>query len=263
MIATLALLLGLSPTLQATEPALTAPEMFHALRLAGEDDPRAALAEAQRQLTTAQDAATRFWLLVAIARMHVAMEDQKASQEAFALAESVLASVPKAGAHMALWLQMESTPVAYDSVDPRQFGPRMTQLHTKVSQIGDPILSCSTTGWELWGLVSTHNYDEAWFVAEELERCAHSTGLRYLEAMALGGMGLIKATTTPPSAVAQEVLKFYDRALAALDGGSARWRRSSIEWVMGNALRRLKQFGPALEHLQRSVERSMTGVALA
>jgi diguanylate cyclase (GGDEF)-like protein len=253
MIATLALLLGMASTLQAAEPARTAPELFHSLRRAGEDDPRATLAVAQRQLDAAPDAATRFWLLLTIGRMGRLQEDYRAAQDAFSRAESTLASIPGAGAPMALWLQVESTGLFLDSEDPQQFGPRMTRLRAQVNQTGDPVLSCSLRGFELWGLVNTLSYDEAWLAAEELERCARSMGLPYLEAMALSGMGLIKAATVPPAVAMQEVPKLYERALVALDAGSARYRRSNVEWDLGNALRRLQQYGPALEHLRRSV----------
>ncbi|MBK7613890.1 MAG: hypothetical protein IPJ08_05265 [Burkholderiales bacterium] len=225
----LALLLGFSPALQAAEPALTAPELFLALRRAGEDDPRATLVDAQRQVATAPDAATRFWLLLATGRMHGNLGDLKAARGVFAQAESILATVPNAGPHLSLWLQQESTVLDLDMGDPAQFGPRMKQLREKVNQLGDPVLSCSTTAWELWGLINTHNHDEAWLAAEQLEHCGHATGLRYLEAFAQAGMGLIKSRTASSTTDMQQVLTHFDRALAALGDGNFRMRRAGLE----------------------------------
>lgn len=252
MILAAGLQLGMASSLQAAESWGSAPDLFHALRRAGEDDPRATEATALRQLAAAPDAATRFWLQLIVGRMGQLREDFHAAQEAFAQAEATLASVPNAGKHMALWLQVESTGLALDGDDPQQFGPRMKRLRMQVDQIGDPILSCSLKSWELWVLVDTLSHDEGWLAAEELERCAHSNGLPYLEAMALTGMGLIKAATVSSAASMQEVTMLYERALIALPAGGMRYRQSNVEWDMGNALRRMKQYAAAIEHLRRS-----------
>ena len=242
----------LLPAAVATQAVQTAPELFHALRREAEDDPSATLADAQHRLAMTQDATTRFWLLLGMGRLHAALEDLKAAQGAFSQAESTLASIPGAGAPMALWLEVERTAIALDLGVPEDFVPRMQSLGEKVKQIGDPILTCSTTAWELWGLVNMRSHDEAWLAAEKVERCAQAAGLDYLQAMALAGMGLTKSRTTLSPTSAQEVQALFERALAALGSSPLRLRRAGIEFDFANAMLRFKQFAPALAHVERA-----------
>ncbi len=236
-----------------------------------DDDPRGALEAMLTHAAQAErrgDAEARFWWLVTASRVQVRLERETEARALAATAAAVLSLRPGAAEADHLWLQLASLEALGATSDPAPLVAQAAALRQRAGSAGDARLSCEAQGLELWLLIQQRSDDEAWLAAEALERCARNLGSAGQQATAQLSFATLMRFRLSDGVVGANPQPHLEHARRALDGRSARFIRSLIEWEAGIALRHLKQHEAAVERLQRTRElsrelRDDAGVAVA
>lgn len=226
-----------------------------ALTEQSEDDPKAVVGEVDGRLG-GSSAEQRFWLLLAKARALALLEEPDAQTDAVAAAATALAAMPGDRARERLWLSGEQLAAAIGKQTPAQLGARALSLRREVERSGEALLACELLSIEFWLLNDAGSLDEAWIAAEALERCARETGLAYQVPLAFAGMGQVASVSQLVPGRSGQPVEYFRRSLAALEGRPSRFRRSLVEWDLGNMLRRSGDHDAARSHLQQAMQAS-------
>ena len=244
--------------------------LIRMVRLA-DDDPRAALQQAERELALARSPRQRALLLMASSRAHALLEDAAAQRQALLAAQAEASRVSDNRATLQRWLALEELSVSINEETRAQIDQRMAALRADINGSGDTVQACEFIAAELWILIDRSSLDEAWVAAESLERCSSAPPLDYLRPVALAAMGQISselALQQGPAPTRQRAIDYLEQALQALGDQPMRFRRSLIEWDLSKAHRRAKDLDAALAHVGRALQIShelndQAGVAAA
>ena len=233
-------------SVQAPAPA-PRPEPLQALDAVALDDPRAALALAQRELAATTDPERRFWLRLGLVRAHAQLEQVDKARAAVQAARDELDAWPAATPQHQLWLQVVALNATWTDASPQVAQARLRELMQQPAARDDAVLSCEARELDMTLLIDIESLDEAWLAAEALERCGQALGRPGLASSGISAMGLVASRGAGARPISPE--PYFERAAEVLGHQPARMRRSIIAWDRGGALKREGRLDAALQHL--------------
>lgn len=243
---------------QAASPsavgASARPAWSAALNTAMLDDPRAATTDLQARLQAAAAPVDRFWLLLALSRAQVLLEQPAdaltTARQAAALLAATPAASPAGTTAQRLWLDLGLLQASWTLDAPAQARARLQALQQQLPATVDPELACEITELDMSLLIDVNSLDEAWLAAEALERCGRATGSVEREAAGIVSLGqLVQRGQGNNQAEADG---HFQRAEAVLGALPARQLRSIIAWHHGVALAQSQRWDAALDRLQQA-----------
>ncbi|MCU0969603.1 MAG: diguanylate cyclase [Rubrivivax sp.] len=232
------------------------PALLQAIDAAGQDHPRHALAQAADRLAAARarrDAEAEFWMLLGRARVESLLEDAVAARSTLDEAAALLARQPSPTPRQRLWLEIDRVAAESTTRPGRELLQQVAAMRPRIAALGDPALACDLAATELWLLQDVDSHDEAWLLAEELERCGRDTGQPLLMSSARAAMARLAALLPAGTPGGTDPLEHIGRALLALDDVPSRFRRSLVEYDAGVALRRSGRPAEAIPFLHRAL----------
>lgn len=251
-----ALLLLLVFTLLGPGRALGAmpPAMLVQMQRA-DDHPREALSQIQLQLDAARvmaDDEARFWWSLAAARVLAKLEQHGQATQNAETAAALLARVSAAPEPQRLWLQLAELDAQAALNDRATLLPQVAALRSRAEALGEARLACEARGLEQWMLLDLRSDDEAWLMAEAVERCGQALG--WPEQVASGQLtfAILARQRLADGSTGLQPQRHLAQALDTLGPRPARFLRSLIAWESGIVLRHQKQLEPALLQLQQA-----------
>lgn len=233
----------------ATVQAAPPPAVL-ALMEAREDHPRETLntaVEALAQARSRQDSELEFWLLMAVSDAFSVLEDRGTAAQHLEQARQALSQVRRLTDEHRLWVELAEFDARVGQVPPIELARQVSALRPRVEAVGDITLSLAHASTELWFLRDAQLNDRAWLAAEALEKRARNAGKPMYAVNALIDLGSLAARTQTDPEASVELLK---RALQLLGEAPTRFRRSIVEWELGNAYNTRQRHEAALPHLR-------------
>ena len=226
------------------------PPAVQALMDAREDHPRQTLTaavEALAQARSRQDSEIEFWLLMAVSDAFSVLEDRGTAAQHLEQARQALSQVQRVTDEHRLWVELAEFDARIGQVPPIELARQVSALRPRVDAVGDITLSLAHASTELWFLRDAQLNDRAWLAAEALEKRARNAGKPMYAVNALIDLGSLAARTQTDPEASVDLLK---RALQLLGDEPARFRRSIVEWELGNAYNTRQRHEAALPHLR-------------
>lgn len=215
------------------------------------DDPRGAVAAAERALATVADGETRFWTALGLAVAFANLERPADARRALARARQALLDWPDGGTRAQRWLDYVELSSTWIEGNTRDAQIRLESIRDALGPDADPRLACEITRTDMDLLTDLDSLDEAWMQAERVEACGRQIGKPELVSAALKAMGNITSRGRAATDVDADV--FFERALAALGDRPARMSRSVVLWERGGALRGAGRNDAAVEQYRAAL----------
>ncbi len=215
-----------------------------------EDHPRQTLNTAVESLTQARsqhDTELEFWLLLAIVDAFSVLEDRSTAAQYLEQARQALSQLKQATDEHRLWVELAEFDGRVGLQPPIELARQVSALRPRIDAVGDQTLSLAHASTELWFLRDAQLNDRAWLAAEALEKRARSAGQPLYAVNALIDLGSLAARTQTDPEASVDLLK---RALQLLGESPTRFRRSIVEWELGNAYNTRQRYEAALPHLR-------------
>ncbi len=226
------------------------PPLVQTLMDDRDDHPRQTLNSAVAALTQARsqrDGELEFWLLVAIVDAFAILEDSSTAAQYLEQARQALGQLKSATDEHRLWVELAEFDGRVGQLPPIDLARQVSALRPRVDAVGDLTLSLAHASSELWFLRDAQLNDRAWLAAEALEKRARSAGKPLYAVNALIDLGSLAARTQTDPEASVDLLQ---RALQLLGDTPARFRRSIVEWELGNAYNARQRHDAALPHLR-------------
>jgi diguanylate cyclase (GGDEF)-like protein len=252
-------LLLFGPAMAEVARPLVAPTAVPADVLAqmqrSDDHPREALTQIQLQADNARaagDDTARFWWSVAAARVLARLEQHSQATQNAETAAALLTRSTAALETQRLWLQMAQLDAQAGVSDRAGLLPQVTQLRVRAETLGEVRLACEARGLEQWVLLDLRSDDEAWLMAEAVERCGQALNLPEQTASGQLTFAILARKRLADGSTGLQPQRHLALALDTLGQRPARFMRSLIAWEAGIVLRLQKELEPALVQLQQA-----------
>ncbi len=252
--------------------AVTAPKpwppLLQELHEASLDDPELSLAEVRRRLAalpagSASDAG--FWLALGAARLEILLEADSDAAASLRRARAWLDAQPQPTPEQRAWMgfmELRLRAVTESDIEALR---ALTAGRRRHGIEPGTVLHCEWDETESWLLRDLGSLDEAWRVAESLERCADATGWPHYRAQALSdratiagraGANGLAAAGAAGLVTGARVAQLFDEAYAAVGPGPGRFLRSLIAYSAGKTLTEMGQPADAERQMQRALAAS-------
>jgi diguanylate cyclase (GGDEF)-like protein len=251
----------------AEAPAGGFPRVLGELHEALLDDPELTLVGVQRRreaLAQRPGDEEAFWLALAAARLQLLLEHDDPAAASLEAARRWAESPAALSAEQARWLEFitlrhraitEGSPAALQA---------LLAARTRLGVEPGSVLACEWDETEGWLLREMGSYDEAWRVAESLQRCTASTGWPHYRAQALAEQAALTGLAgslgvggqSPGPRVAERVAGLFEEAYAALGGSPSRFLRSLMAYSAGTTLTGMNRPAEAARQLDRALAAS-------
>lgn len=236
----------------ALEPAQAMPPEVRSVVDTAEDDPTQALQRLQQQAARARNDEDLFWWHIGASRVLSLLERSGQALDQAGKARALLDRIANPAPALGLWLALARIDAAVGTEPHDQLLRQTAVVRQQAQAAGQDRLACEATDLETWLLHDVFSDDEAWLMAEALERCGQALGLPARVASAQIHMASIARNNNQHGALPKDATAYLDLALSTLGERPARYLRSVIEWEAAISLQGQGHAETAMQRLRNA-----------